>query len=286
MGYLGRSEMESTTRNKNGAPLFQFKFAKAKIPTPILNTPHFHSVFGGEDGSSLPLDEQGLLKAVETIALIDTKFQLIKQCTKNVFQVKTQAYPGDSLFVDGRFLAQAKSNAHERKFHIPSSKTVIDRLKKLEGTAYIWGGNWLGIPELLEFYPPKKPLHDPLLTKWTLNGVDCSGLLYLTTDGAVPRNTSQLVNFGKSLSIQGKTCIEIKNTLRPLDLIVWKGHVLIALDQDTLIESRGDKGVVIFDTIFRLAEIIESLNRIPVDNWDTTEKIGLRFVARRWHPGN
>ena len=41
------------------------RFAVAKFPTPILNTPNFCEIFGGSDGVSLPIDPKGLLRAID-----------------------------------------------------------------------------------------------------------------------------------------------------------------------------------------------------------------------------
>ena len=71
-------------------------------------------------------------------------------------------------------------------------------MEALTGTPYVWGGNWSsGIPEMVHFYPPKSPLDEKTERYWNLKGIDCSGLLYQTSGGATPRNTSQLIYYGK-----------------------------------------------------------------------------------------
>lgn len=252
-------------------------FARAKIPTPILNCADFASVFGGKDGASLDLDTQGLLRPVETIALPGTKFEILGSMEQQIVQVATRDYPGELLYVDNRFLEPVDPKYPERTSQLPTREEILERVKAMEGVTYIWGGNWSqGIPKLLELYPPKKPLNAALETIWTLRGVDCSGLLYQAADGATPRNTSALVSFGHPVPIAGKDNREIIRSLQPLDLIVWAGHVILVLDQDTLIESRAGRGVVRSDMHQRLQEIRKE--RTPLDSWAS----GPHFVIRRF----
>ena len=162
---------------------------------------------------------------------------------------------------------------------MPSRKEIINNMFSLEGCRYLWGGNFCnGITEMLDFYKPKNELDKDTEDNWCLRGVDCSGLIYQATNGATPRNTSSLVNYGTDLNISGKSDTAIYQMLKPLDLIVWKGHVIIVLDEKTVIESRPPKGVQKNDLFNRIKEVIEE--REPVDDWDSSE--GERVVVRRW----
>ena len=185
-------------------------FAIAKIPTPLLNTPNF---------TELQKDDQGLLRAVETVCLPGSKFEILRDLG-DIVQVKTKEYAGDNLFAHKRCLAFV-SHCDERVKQLYMKKEILERLEAMLGSAYIWGGNWhAGVPEMEPFFD--------------LKGVDCSGLLYEATNGFTPRNTSELVNFGH----------EVTGKLEPLDLIVWKGHVLIVFDENTTIESKLSAGVI------------------------------------------
>ncbi len=251
--------------------------AFSKTFTPVLNTPHFTKVFGGEDGSSLPLDEQGLIRAVETIAFPNTKFKIIKEIENSILQVETEDYPCTPLFVDERFLSY---KGQERKKKVPSIAHILKHLHHLVGTPYIWGGNQSrGIPELLHYYPPKIALNEKMHTVWTLKGVDCSGLIYEATGGITPRNTSWLVHFGQPVIIENLPLEKIAALIKPLDLIVWPGHVLIALDSTQCIESRPQTGVAIRPLIERLS----SINRKPLTQWNSSLPAKDYFVIRRWH---
>lgn len=250
------------------------EYAIATLPTPLLNTPCFSDVFR----YPLPLDSQGLLRAVELVALPGTKF-CIEQQQGQICKVSTIEYSGCELYADRRFLRLASSAFPEKKPVLPSFIEIMERLKSRLGLPYVWGGNWgKGIENMLDFYPPGKEL-DPLsYAMWTLKGVDCSGLLYEATDGATPRNTSQLVRFGRPVVIRGKDASDIISELKPLDLIVWSGHVIIVEDKNHVMESRHPFGVIRTSLVPRLREVMH--DKDPVNDWDST--IGPRFVIRRW----
>ena len=93
-----------------------------------------------------------------------------------------------------------------------------------------------------------------------MRGLDCSGLLFEATLGATPRNSSQLVLFGKSISLN-----YLQDTLRPLDMIVYPGHVLFVRDRNTIIESKSPFGVRTVPIGERMQELLES--RSLVNNW-------------------
>lgn len=121
--------------------------------------------------------------------------------------------------------------------------------------------------------------------------MDCSGLLYAATDGFTPRNTSAIVNFGTGLDIAGKTSEEIIHLLQPLDVIVWKGHMLIVLNQSEVIQSKLDygTGTTGFQNgvkISSLKEILDELllTHIPLNSVDDAGPEGKKkLVIRRWY---
>lgn len=257
------------------------RYAVAKTFTPLLNTASFSQVFGGEDGSLLPLDEQGLLRAVEMVAFPETRFTILQEINSTILQVETKEYPSSPLFVDSRFLHYTDQKKQERKKRVlPPSKIVKD-LEALVGTAYIWGGNYhLGVKELLTYYPPASPISNEMERIWSLQGVDCTGLLYQVTEGAVPRNSSWLTAFGVPLFIENLSPQEIASLVKPLDLIVWHGHLIIILDSQKCIESTPKEGVVIKNLIHRLEQLIDELKKIPMNNPPESKKD--YFVLRRW----
>jgi hypothetical protein len=254
-------------------------FAKAKFPTPVLNTPHFESVFGGDDRQTLLVDEKGLLRAVETIALAETKFKVVDHLGGFIARVEAQEYPSPVSYVDTRFLEPSDQLAPERKIRAAKAEAILERMHALLGSAYIWGGNWsAGIPQMLAFYPPGKELDRPTQEIWSLQGVDCSGLLYEATDGLTPRNTSQLIYYGSAVPVQGKTLEKICSQLRPLDMVVWPGHVFFVSDGSLAIESRYGRGTITTPLKERFEELLTT--RTPIDNPYALDS--RTFVIRRF----
>lgn len=262
----------------------QEKYAVSVSFTPVLNTPDFHSVFGGPDGSRVKLDKRGLIGEMEFIAFPNTVFRITETYNNgdhDILKVTTADYPYSStdLFIDGRFIRLTDSLPSDRSQEIPDRDSVLEKINSLENYPYMWGGNYAeGIEKLLEYYKPATEPDEDTKSKWCLKGVDCSGLLYQATNGSTPRNTSSLINYGEGLDVQNKSLEEIAQLLQPLDLIVWSGHVIIVLDNETVIESTPDYGVHKSNLKSRLKSVIKE--RIPVNDWNTTN--GKRFVVRRW----
>jgi hypothetical protein len=92
-----------------------------------------------------------------------------------------------------------------------------------------------------------------------------------------------LVDYGTGLDIAGKGCEEIMKLIEPLDLIVWKGHVIIVLDSTRSIQSTFPDGVIIEPLNNTLSELMQ--NRAPFNHYDdqASEEIN-PFVIRRWYP--
>ncbi len=268
------------------------------LPTPVLNTPDFSFVFGNKDGRTLHLDDAGLIREVEFIALPGTIFTIVKTInrrTTTLYQITTIDYPYPTkkgYFIDSRFVQTTDHLPPRRLIRLPDKQVIISRLLSAEGSRYIWGGNVKdGIPQLLSFYPPHSPLHPDIEDQWMLKGVDCSGLLYEATQGYTPRNTGSLITFGKPVSIANLRSSQIINAVEPLDIIVWEGHVIIVLDRDRAIESRldydtqrgGDQGGV---RIRNLKEVLDKTmkERVPVDDYGKDRAGGKKkFVIRRWY---
>ncbi|MBM3198312.1 MAG: NlpC/P60 family protein [Chlamydiae bacterium] len=247
--------------------------------TPILNTSHFDEVFGGTSGMTLPLDEQGLFRSLETVLFPTTEITAHHQLSEHIVEVSTKAYPhSGSFFTDIRFLQRTNSPKLIRT--LPSQQEILDTLFSLVGSRYWWGGNCSRIPEMLAWYPPKRPLSQEEEKNWTLSGFDCSGLMYYAAQGVVPRNTSSWISFGKAVPVEKKSPREILSILQPLDAIVWKGHIIFILDGARCIESRKGYGVIITSSLERLEELLVKDQRIPKDTW--TEGFP-QFLVRRWH---
>ncbi len=269
------------------------EYGVALISTPVLNTPDFRAVFGGVSGVALRTDRCGQLRELEFIALPGTVFTIQKKLpygSTTIYQVKTDEYIALSntmLYADSRFLRLSQSPLSPRQALLPSREAVISALVAAVGSRYVWGGNVPdGVPELSAWF--YKDILEKERGRLTLAGLDCSGLLYHATDGWTPRNTAQLLRYGQGVAIAGKSSGDIANSLRPLDLIVWNGHVIIVLDQQTAIESRlecgkpGNGGVTMTSLTQRITEIMRTRHYVNV--WPNGKKHNDIFVVRRWYP--
>jgi hypothetical protein len=259
-------------------------YALTHSPTPVFNTVELAHYFGGAGGDTLLLDDQNLMTTVETVLFPQTPVKLLKQVEQTpLWKIATDVYPySGEFYIHDHFIHIVDIPPHQQKIDLPTSSEILQRMHCLEHARYIWGGNWpQGIELLPKLYPSKTPFSqlDPLIQDtWQLKGVDCSGLLHYATQGYTPRNTSSLVDFGTLVDVEGKGAWDILQQLQALDIIVWAGHVLCVLDQQTVIESRALKGVIKTNAFERLSEIMQE--RQPVNHWNST--LSPHFVIRRW----
>jgi hypothetical protein len=157
-------------------------------------------------------------------------------------------------------------------------KSIIAQLQSYLGLPYVWGGNWVLKPSDQKLIEDLFFDHSHRFIKnlsYLFSGLDCSGLLYAASKGKVPRNTSELIKFGQSLPIDRLDNRQILELVLPLDILVWKGHVLIFLEKNKLIESRHGYGVVTSIAHERLDEIRQTKTPSSLIKEDS-------FVINRW----
>lgn len=220
------------------------KFVVQK-PTPILNTPHFSKVFGI---MPLPFDANHLIRAVEMIALPGMSFDILREERDGILEVKSEEYPAIyPIYIDSRFGSYSVEK-NEKK--LPPVDKIIDKLVSSIGLPYVWGGNFsAGIPTWTELYPPPCALTPLQEAHWNFRGLDCSGLLYEATNGYTPRNTRDMFNYGREVTLK---------EIQALDLILYPGHVVIVLNENEVIESKLQYKVVKISPLeSRLKEIDE-----------------------------
>ena len=270
-------------------------YAVARLPTPVFSEPEFPKLFGGSDGSTLVRDRCGQIRSLEFIAPAGSVFTvrgMVPRSSPAVWRVTTEEYPypdRGGYFIDSRFLSPSPVKPPERVRNLPERGEVLRRLAASTGAPYVWGGNLrAGLPELLTLYPPTSPLSAGAGEAWSLAGLDCSGLLYEATGGVTPRNTSALIGYGRSVTVGGLDTRGIAAVVRPLDLIVWSGHVMIVIDSARVIESRlkcgdsGAGGVAVRPLGAALAEVMAT--RTPVNDYREQLPDGRKtFVVRRWY---
>lgn len=210
-------------------------------PTPVLNTPDFRRMFGGPSGKTLHPE------FIESVALPGMSFPVVGE-RGDILEVLWESYSPVRLYIDRRFGTLIDAEPHSHTSPMPSAYALLKHMESRLGAAYVWGGNWAdGIPELLDYYPPHGSLEKHERELWMLRGVDCSGLLFEASGGLTPRNSYQLMHFGKKL--------EPQEPLKPLDMIVYPGHVLFVRDPKHIIESKSPIGVRICSLEERLKEL-------------------------------
>ena len=140
------------------------KYAVAILHTTVLNTSNFESVFCGNTGYSLMLDEDGHIMALEFIAIPNTVFEIHETIPKqdyNIYRITSTDYPYTSseLFIDSRFVKVLDKKPEERKLKMPSKEEILQNMEALEGYSYLWGGNFGdGVAEMLDYYKPSSEL--------------------------------------------------------------------------------------------------------------------------------
>lgn len=238
--------------------------------------PVFNEATAAGPRAVLHADHCGQVRQLEFVALPGTAFEILAVPTGSpgVLQVRTtdyQAPAGTSLYVEAAALQPRQQMPADRTPHLPSRAVILQALRSAIGLPYVWGGN----------------VRSGVLQAGhaRFQGLDCSGLLYEATDGYTPRNTEQLVQFGQGVAIEGLGIEQLLTQLQPLDLLVWKGHVIIVLDQQHVIESilqcNGKKdGVRISPLRTRLQQLLHQ--RHPVNAWPPGQGKAPLLVVRRW----
>ncbi len=273
------------------------KYVAALDLTPVLNTPDMRSVFGGKDGRTLAVDDEGAVQALEFIALPGTVFTVHDEVFVNgeaMYRVDTMEYPYETetgYFIPAVFVRGIPAGNSARTPRILSAEDILFSMTSWIGLPYVWGGNAPeGVAGLMEYFLVRPGDAEHVVDQWALKGLDCSGLLYAATDGLTPRNTSALVVYGDPVEIEGLSAKQIAAAVKPLDLIVWKGHAVIVLDGQNVIESRMDHepdvpgqqgGVRVRRLEERLNEILAE--RSPVNDYGQCGENKRCFVIRRWY---
>lgn len=258
----------------------------AEKPTPVFNTSDLQALFGGQTGSLL-LDDHSLLRACECILFPETVFEVVANHSDQILEVATKGYPsGFPLYIDRRFGTLVDKRPEQKKKFLPAPDKILSHIAQSLGLPYIWGGNISeGVSQLLEYYPPPsiQTLSKLERATWELKGLDCSGLLYEATGGVTPRNSAELLFYGKGVSIQGKQAKEILPLLKPLDLVVYRGHLFIVFNAHESIESKLEFGGVRKSlTLDRLKGFMEEEGKIPCDDPQMAFENSRYFLVRRF----
>lgn len=257
-------------------------FVVVQEPLPVFSTSESSYLLALKGSTNQLVDQCGQVRTLEFIALPGAAcivHEVLERDGVTLYRVTTDDYPvtpSKKLFLDARGVKRVDALPPRRKGILPQQAELLQRLESAAGLPYVWGGN----------------VREGVKTEHgrAFQGLDCSGLLYEATGGFTPRNTSELVGFGTPVMVAGLALDAMAAKLKPLDLIVWNGHVIIVLDRQRTIESRlecrkpGHGGVVVRSLLVVLRELFKS--RAPVDEWPQDRAMGQRsFVVRRWYKG-
>jgi hypothetical protein len=269
--FTGCTPSEQTTIKPPG----EMKYVSTNTYSPVFNIPHIYKFLSELDGE-VKSDKKGLVAEISFIAPPGKEFEIIEEIEESEYTI-LKVKPVDSekiYYIDSRFIEQSNSK-NEQKGKL-SGEEIIRNLKAMEGYPYEYGGSIAnGVYKFEQMYDIKG-----LKEKWKPKGLDCSGLIYQATNGLTPRTSNALTEFGEGLDIEDKELDEIIGMIEPLDIIGYPGHVLIAVDKNSVMESSPKKGVRILQIETRLKQLMK--DREPVNDVSGKNKNKI-FVIRRWY---
>jgi hypothetical protein len=251
------------------------KYVSTNTYSPVFNIPHIYKFLSELDGE-VKSDKKGLVAEISFVAPPGKEFEIIEEIEQSGYTI-LKVKPVDSekiYYLDSRFIEQS-SGEYIQKGKL-SGEEIIRNLKAMEGYPYEYGGSIAnGVYKFEQMYDIKG-----LKEKWKPKGLDCSGLIYQATNGLTPRTSNALTEFGEGLDIEDKELDEIIGMIEPLDIIGYPGHVLIAVDKNSIMESSPKKGVRILQIETRLKQLMK--DREPVNDVSGKNKNKI-FVIRRWY---
>ena len=200
--------------------------------TPLFSTPLLRL---------LSPDDRGIARGLEMIAFPGTPVEILRAEGESAY-VSLLGYP-NAGYIEASAIDRGGS---PRACCIPSLDAMVRQMVSRVGLPYVWGGNWVSPG---------------------FEGLDCSGLLYEASGGFTPRNTRELASFG--------TAIDDPSNVKALDILLynegvdgWEGHIIIAISESEVIESKHEYGGVVVSSV---AERLAAIRHRPI--WH-----------RRWHP--
>jgi hypothetical protein len=237
----------------------EFNKHVCKNNTALFNEAIFNAIIDGY--YTLDFDQQHLIRSLETILYPGTPIKIIKDVYVqkiHFLQIESKDYPSkNKLYIQAHNAKMGKATLRA----MPALNKIQLNLRGLKDIPYFWGGTLPYGLEKKRGFAVNGKSYTPFEKKClNFEGLDCSGLLYYVTNGYTPRNTGDLMTFGKP-------CRDLK----PLDLILWPGHVVLILDDKHTIESREIDGLITEPLEKRLDEIrakrkwVEKINPHTLD---------------------
>lgn len=276
-------------------------YASTILPTPLywLNKKDvdINKIMWWEWTTWLMLDSANTIDQLSIVLPVWTPVTLIDKVEKwdfTYYEVRTRDFDvwywnKDAYYLDSRFVEKKENKPDEVIHKLPDMSSIFKTLLAAVDSQYIWWGSYYQwIPEINELYPTPEDVElstgeqQYKILQWT----DCSWLLWQATNGYTPRTTRTLLTFWNSVPISWNSVSQIIKKVKPLDLIVWAGHVIIILSDEYAIESIWKENFQWGVEIISLEERLEDIftRRQPVDDWNKSnlsEK--KKFVIRRWY---
>jgi len=222
-----------------------------------LNFPDFHQVFNHPDF----LNRQGHPKAYEMVLLPGmTGIAMEKKEAGQSRLIKFPFYL-KPLYVFENHLSPLQDPIQEG-YQLPLTlEEILKRLQKCLGKPYLWGGNFNTPTSIFIPCLDQRPRTVKEYRAASLNGLDCSGLLYYASGFRTPRNTAELQTYGAPLRSW--------EALQPLDMVLTRGHVMIVYDSKYLIHAAQDKGVLLTRLDRQLVRLNAKRKQVDVvTSWD------------------
>lgn len=277
-------------------------YATTILPTPLywLNKNSdidINKIMWWEWSTWLLLDSSNTIDQLSIVLPVWTPVTLIKKIQNwkfTYYEVRNRDFDvwyweKDWYYLDSRFIKIDESKSAEHVHNVPDMSTIFKTLLAAVDSQYIWWGSYYQwIPEINELYPTPD---DVKLSTWEqqykiLQWTDCSWLLWQATNWYTPRTTRSLLTFWDSVPISWFTVDQIVWIVKPLDLIVWAGHVVIILSDEYAIESIWKDDFKWWVEIVKLDERLKDIftRRQPVNDWNKSKLPDKeKFVVRRWY---
>lgn len=198
------------------------KLIKINELTIGLNQSHFSK-------DSFHLNKNGHPKAFECSLVPGMTGELLSE-TSSSYLVKFPFYSKELYVLKNHAVMSSDFDSFEKV----SVEEIFFRLHSCKGMPYLWGGNHKGLTTSFMEIFGYQGIEVREKRALMLYGIDCSGLLFYATNYQTPRNTSELQYAGVAIAN-----IDVK----PLDLILTKGHVAIILPNRLVIQSKQNRGV-------------------------------------------
>jgi cell wall-associated NlpC family hydrolase len=215
-----------------------------------------------------------------------------------VVDCEYRPYFTKDLFALSRLVAPASWPPPFPPRDAPDPRDVLGRLESLTGTPYLFGGSapsgsarqgeeLLRLGLFLQEDRDDSDLHQLMVS----SGIDCSGLLNHTTDyyffgdsvDVYRRFQEGLMSFPDETANDPEA---LAVALRPLDLIVFRRHVIIVLENARVIQAVGDglNAVTFSQETGHRSDPLEKYNRVVIDDAVPILRALLHRQGRRFSP--